>query len=267
MIIPCRPHRRENGFRGNIDFQSTPRGGSNAETSTTFDILEDGRSVLIKSRRRLCLEGLPVDLHTDIIQYVCNSDSPVVFDLDNKTVFGSVSRSMRTIAQYNRPWNRTQFILKMTAHSSTTDFDHFNALECWTGIKTFRQIVYSHHSQAPTVLFNLELGETVPWKDIRINVKHLLHLLEGLDDRSRLDIRQHDLIMDRTSHDEGCTSWASLQIDLFMLLSDIFRYEPSRGLQPLPDLWINGEGQICTFRTRPPQTWTHCTNSTTSTPI
>lgn len=151
---------------------------------------------------------------------------------------------MRAIAQYNRPWNRTQFILKMTAHSSTTDFDHFNALDCRAGIKTFRQIVYSHHSQAPKGVFNLELGGTIPWKDIRININHLLHLLEGLDGRSRFDFRQQDLIMDRTSHDEGCNSWAKLQIDFLVLLSDIFLCEPSRGLQPLPDLWINGEGQL-----------------------
>ena len=214
-----------------------------------FDILAGGASVHVEPQSDVNFMALPWIAHEDIISYVCNSGKPVVFDLDKKVVNGlqmsllSVNRRIRMTAISHHDQQPTQFVLKMATHDTTTDFNKFQNLKRWAGIKTFEDVVL--RTSAPEVLMDFVLTNPTPFEDLRIEVNGLVHIFDRMSQHCQLIFRQPDLTNDDSAHQgEVRFTWGSLHKAIFMLLSEIFLHTPSRGSEPLPDLWISGEGKL-----------------------
>jgi hypothetical protein len=229
----------------------------NAEISTTFDILEEGNNVRATPKTAPCLMDLPRYIHAEVVEYACSPETSVVFDLDKKVTLGLtcpllfVGNTLRQYVQLFVTWNRTRIALKMTARSSTTDFDHFKALECWAGNHTLRCMFSAQHrspksihDQKPIIVFNFDLEKSAPWNGVRINVKHLLHLVEEMYGNTKFEFRQHNLATSQAGLTKSCAPWKTLHMSVCLLLADMFLSEPSRGSQILPYLWIDGEGRL-----------------------
>lgn len=191
------------------------------------------------------------------------------FDLDRKIANGlncpllSVSSSIRNTVQRLAPWDRIQFVLKMSARSSITDFEKLEALAHWAELKSFRNMIlppvpryevrmYREMTQTqehppalvPTMVLCLDLDKLVLAHKVRINIRFMIDLLRELDGRAQIVIRQQKLGSDSIDHKETRFPWSKLQLNVCMLLTDILRDDLSRSSRSLLDLWIDGEGQL-----------------------
>jgi hypothetical protein len=243
LIVSSRK-RNMDGLYGTVFYHASPQ-YQQRRTCTEFEILEHGTSIRPVKIPTPTLLTLPNDLFSKIVDSACRSYEPVLFDLDQKVVHGldlsllSVCRRIRRNVRAIHTCTPKQFSFKMTTRSVVTDFDDYLGFRNWTKDRIFGSMIFSYPivEQNLRVVMEFQLPESTSSEKLQIEVKELLHLFQRMSTRSLI-------VLSRPNCSEVQVTWGSLQVAIFMILCDIFRKEPARGFQTLPQLWINGEGVL-----------------------
>lgn len=236
-------------LRGRVVHASTRSG-----FCSIFNILENGGSVRMIPRRIPKLTRLPHDVYHDILDYAWNAATPAVFDLDREVVHGlnlslfAVDRRTRWRTLDYCVQNPTQFVLKMATHDAHTDFNNFERMKYRVSMLSFQRILLYAKPQgncAPRIIMDFNTARSTPFARLHTNIKELFHLLNDLSSETQVVFRQPVSATNNNEYRCGAqVTWRSLQEATFVLLSGILLQDLSRGQEPLPQLWINGNTQL-----------------------
>ena len=157
---------------------------------------------------------------------------------------------MRYEAHYCCRDDNTRLTLKMATRDAKTDFGSFRGLERWARVRVFSDMKFL--KSAPVVLIDFILTRPTPFTELRINVNRLFDILYQSMEQFKIVFRQSRRKSSNAEptkgniapEDEFRVTWDSLKEAIYLLLFDIFLYSTSRGLEALPELWIDGERKL-----------------------
>jgi hypothetical protein len=207
-------------------------------------VLDRGKRVKWERKEGPALLNMPGPAKYLIHTYACTSDEVVLFDLDSKKAPGlslgqrGVNKQLRGDASIFGTWAHNQFALKMTSRKATTDFDNFRALKFWMDMEPFKGMIKTPASFTDVVL-RFELPTSIRFGNLCINISTLLRLLPDLEGYCVI------ILSDPNTTEESSVRvlWRDLQRAVF-LLSDILDQRPSKEDQPIPQIWIDGHGDL-----------------------
>jgi hypothetical protein len=216
----------------------------------SFDISGHGSELGWRESPHSTLLDLPIEFLSAINAYVRASDARIVFDLDNEQAQGfyvglsGVNRFFEYHVDTDRVQLYNEIEIRMSTQKATTDFNSFAALQRWLNIGRFASLINSRTWRAQKCSVNMvlmfRLPTTKPIEDLRINIVRLLDKLNCDDVDSFVIVQESD----RSKRDTKPIMWHHLRRAVFLVLSDVLELYPFTADWDLPQIWINGHGNV-----------------------
>jgi hypothetical protein len=191
-------------------------------------------------------------VQTAIYKYACTSDTSIVFDLNTRTARGlpintmQLCREIRANSSRLQYWGDNEVTLMATSELKISNFNNFTDLQSWIDIPIFQEI-FGRETYAPnTVELLLQFtyrGQAV-LRDFRIDIKQLLLPLKFTQNFSvkfSRRVAEGDLL---NNNEEVSVKLNAIWRAVLLLLSDIIVESPHKAARPLPQLWIDGHGNL-----------------------
>jgi hypothetical protein len=243
-------NRSIGGSYGRIDFEDFGIPRCFEVPEKFFDISDHGTEAQWRASQQLSLLSLPDEFLSAVNLYVTASDTRIVFDLDTKKAqgyhvgLGGVNQFFRYDIDtvFTRVYD--EVVMRMSTREATTDFNSFKALQEMLDVETFMDLINpdecSEQRCSNIMVLMFKLPTPKPTADLRININKLLHMFKGNLRDLVITVQESGTSMGRTKP----ILWHNLRCAVFLLLSDTLIQCPSEAGQPLPQIWIDGEGTV-----------------------
>ena len=225
-----------------------------------FSILDDGKTVQLVQcdASRSHILQLPKAIQRIIYNYACTSDTDVIFDLDLDIAFGlpmnvlHLCRQIRANVMLPERWIGNRVTIELNSEFLSTNFDKFTSLQRWVNVRTFFDLFNSNsRGNAAEIALIFRNMENATLEDCRIDIKMLLLPFQRYSGTFRIKFTRTTAGGSLGDCGEVArVKWGTLRCAVFLLLSDILKDMPYKAQGPLPQIWIDGRGQLLGARFR-----------------
>lgn len=227
-------------------------------------ILDEGKHVVWESVARPSAATLLAAnklLMNEVFRYAFFTNKEVVFDLDARSISGLAMDGMHLSRSDRRECmtgllKMESITINMATDSTSTDFDGSRALSKWAHVPSFyksvvtnRQWPFSDNKAVNFVLSFTEFsGACLAY--VRIDIQCLVKILLYAYKKATITFRRAATNKCNIQAEEATTNLATILRRVFLLLSDAIIKAPDRTHQELPEIWIDGLGNVLGLKYR-----------------